>query len=70
MISSSIFNNPYSSGYPLVPPLTVIVVSVDDISEDRVVIPTITSDTKVSRFKYWSKFSAISTGPLWYSWEI
>ena len=69
MISSSIFNKPYSDGYPLVL-LTVIEVS------PLVIIPTVvelsinTSGTKLSTFKYWSKFSLRSTGPLWYSWEI
>ena len=47
MISSSIFNRPYSSGKPLVDP-TVIVDEVLVISEERVVLPTTTSGTKLS----------------------
>ena len=51
IISLSIFNNPYSDGKPFVL-LTVIVVSVELISDSRVVLSTITSGIKLSTFKY------------------
>ena len=31
---------------------------------------TITSGTRLSKFKYWSKFEDRSIGPPWYSCEI
>ena len=69
IISSFIFNNPYSEGKPLVLG-TVIVVSVVDTLPVIVVTPTTTSGTKLSTFKYWSRLLIISLGPPWNSWEI
>ena len=47
IISSSILNRPYSFGNPFVLG-TVIVSSVDEISDEIVVLPTMTSGTKLS----------------------
>ena len=69
IISLSIFNSPYSDGNPFVL-LTLMVVSVDAIPTSRIVLSTTTSGVKLSSFKYCSRFSAISTGPPWYSWAI
>ena len=69
IISSSIFNKPYSDGKPFVLG-TVITVSVDVMEDDILVTPTITSGTKLSDFKYWSKLLIKSLGPPWNSWEI
>ena len=69
IISSLIFSNPYWFGNPFVVG-TVIVVSTVLMLEDNVVEPTITSGVRLSTLRYWSKFSTISTGPPWYSWEI
>ena len=70
IISLSIFNNPYWLGNPFV-------LETDKVSTVCVLIPTdnvgfiaTTSGVKLSRLRYWSKFSAISTTPLWYSCEI
>ena len=51
IISSLIFNNPYSDGNPFVL-ATEIIVSSESISDDNVVPPVITSGTKLSDFKY------------------
>ena len=69
IISSSIFNNPYSLGNPFVLG-TVIVVSDVDIAEEILVRPTTTSGTRLSTLKYWSKLLIRSLGPPWNSWEI
>ena len=69
IISSSIFKSPYSLGNPFVLG-TVIVVSDAVMSEDILVIPTTTSGTRLSTFKYWSKLLIRSLGPPWNSWEI
>ena len=69
IISSFILSNPYSVGKPLVL-VTVIVVSVLATSAFTVLIPTITSGTKLSGFKYWSKFCIKSAAPPWNSCEI
>ena len=62
IISSFIFNNPYSFGKPFVLG-TVIVVSVDDIAEDILLTPTTTSGTKLSGLRYRSKLLIISIEP-------
>jgi len=69
IISLSIFKRPYSEGNPLVL-ATVIVVSVSEISDDKLVDPVTTSGTKLSDFKYWSKFVIRSLGPPWNSCEM
>ena len=51
IISSSILNRPYSFGNPFVLG-TVIVSSVDEISDEMVVLPTMTSGTKLSGLIY------------------
>ena len=51
IISSSIFNNPYVSGYPFVDK-TLIVVSDKETEEVKVVFPNITSGTKLSTLRY------------------
>ena len=69
MISSSIFNSPYSDGNPLVLS-TVITVSSESIDDESVVVPVTTSGTKLSDLKYWSKLLIKSEGPPWNSWEM
>ena len=69
MISSSIFNNPYSDGNPFVD-VTVTIPAEDDKLCVSVVCPVTTSGTRLSSFKYWSRFSAISTVPPWNSCEM
>ena len=49
---------------------TVITVSVVDISAEIVVTPTITSGTRLSTFKYWSKLLIRSVAPPWNSCYI
>ena len=69
IISSSILNNPYFSGNPFV--LTTEITALSELMESVMEVdPTIISGVRLSSFKYWSKFSATSTGPPWYSWEI
>ena len=69
IISSLIFNNPYSDGNPFVL-ATEIIVSSESISDDNVVPPVITSGTKLSDFNYWSKLPIKSEGPPWNSWDM
>ena len=69
IISSPIFNKPYSEGKPFVEG-TLIVVSDDETADVIVVTPTTTSGTKLSTLIYWSRLPIRSLGPPWYSWEI
>ena len=69
MISLPIFKRPYSSGYPFVED-TVIVVSEELISPERVVFPIRTSGIKLSNFKYLSRLVIKSSGEPWLSCEI
>ena len=69
MISLLIFKRPYDGGKPFTLS-TVIWVSPELIEEESAVDPTITSGIRLSNFRYWSKFSAISTVPPWYSCEM
>ena len=69
IISSSILNNPYSFGNPLVDE-TVTVVSDVLIPDESVVTPTMTSGVKLSSLMYWSKLSVLSTTPQRCYWEI
>ena len=40
------------------------------IDDESVVVPVITSGTKLSDFKYWSKLLIKSVGPPWNSWDM
>ena len=62
MISSPIFNRPYSSGKPLVD-ATVITSSSASIAELRVVLPTTTSGIRLSNLIYLSRLSIKSVLP-------
>ena len=69
MISSSILNNPYWLGNPLV--LETSMVEEESVmSVDNVVELTIASGARWSNFKYWSRLSVMSIGPPWYSCEM
>ena len=61
IISLPIFKRPYSTGYPFVED-TVIVVSEEEISLERVVFPIRTSGIKLSSFKYLSRLLIKSSG--------
>ena len=70
MISSSILSKPYLFGNPFVLDTVTVSNSCVPIPTDKEVVSVTTSGVRLSRSRYWSKFSAISTTPPWYSWEI
>ena len=69
-ISLSIFKSPYWLGNPFVLETLTVFTSCVPIPTNNVESPDSFSGVKLSKSKYWSKFSAISTTPLWNSCEI